>query len=84
MMDTKELRGKLGFVGQEPVLFDTTIEKNIRLGNLGARDGDMEEAAAAANAHDFISSDLPDGYKTYVGKMTFDVTDNLMVCTTVL
>ncbi len=66
-MDTKLLRDKMGFVGQEPVLFDSTIEKNIKLGNLQASSSDMEQAAEAANAHSFIQSDLPDGYETSVG-----------------
>jgi len=50
-------------------LFDTTIEKNIKLGNLVATTREMKDAAAIANAHNFITSDLPEKYNTYVGKV---------------
>ena len=65
------LRAQLGVVGQEPVLFDTSIEENIRMGMpIDQMDNvtieDIEQAAIAANAHEFISK-LPNKYKTYVG-----------------
>lgn len=60
------LRSKIGYVGQEPALFATTIEQNIRYGKPGASREEIEEAAKKANAHDFIQS-LPDGYLTQVG-----------------
>lgn len=65
------LREQLSVVGQEPVLFDDTIEQNIRLGlptdriHLATKE-DLEHAAKMANAHEFISK-LPEGYSTYVG-----------------
>lgn len=67
---TKLLHDKFGFVGQEPVLFDTTISENIGLGKDMASFEEIQEAAKAANAHDFITSDLPDAYDTNVGKVT--------------
>lgn len=70
--DVKELnvawlRKHIGVVGQEPVLFNTTIAENISFGAEGATEKDIEEAAREANAHDFISK-LPMGYNTLVGE----------------
>ena len=75
-LDTAWLRSQIGYVGQEATLFGGTIAQNIAYG-LGDRNWDDEldqwataavaEAAAGANAHDFISS-LPEGYQTYVGE----------------
>ena len=62
----KHLRSLIGYVGQEPTLFATTIEKNIKYGNPSASREEIEEAARLANAHDFISS-FSDGYDTQVG-----------------
>ncbi|EDV36373.1 uncharacterized protein Dana_GF11993 [Drosophila ananassae] len=61
------LRSQIGVVGQEPVLFATTIGENIRYGRPDATQGDIEKAARAANCHDFISK-LPKGYDTQVGE----------------
>ena len=63
----KWLRSHIGVVSQEPVLFDTTIAENIRYGKEDATMEEIQEAAMAANAHDFISS-LPDGYESLVGE----------------
>lgn len=49
------LRKHIGVVGQEPVLFNTTIAENISFGAEEATEKDIEEAAKEANAHDFIS-----------------------------
>jgi ABC-type multidrug transport system fused ATPase/permease subunit len=59
-VDVKELnvgwlRGHIGVVGQEPVLFATTIRENIRYGRGDATQEEIEAAAREANAHDFIS-----------------------------
>lgn len=48
------LRTHIGVVNQEPILFETTIAENIRLGKEGATQKEVEEAAKKANAHDFI------------------------------
>jgi ATP-binding cassette subfamily B (MDR/TAP) protein 1 len=60
------LRGSIGYVGQEPTLFATTIRGNIQYGNPDASQEQIEEAARLANAHDFITA-FPDGYDTQVG-----------------
>ena len=65
-INVKHLRSMIGYVGQEPTLFATTIAKNIQYGNPSATKEQIEEAARQANAHDFISS-FPDGYETQVG-----------------
>lgn len=65
-INVKYLRSNIGYVGQEPTLFATTIRGNIRYGNPDATDEQIEEAARMANAHDFISS-FTDGYDTQVG-----------------
>lgn len=61
------LRSQIGVVGQEPVLFATTIEENIRYGKKDSTMADIEKAARIANCHDFIMK-LPHGYKTMVGE----------------
>lgn len=60
------LRDQMGLVSQEPVLYDTTVEENIRYGCPDATQDQIIEAAKQANAHDFIMK-FPDGYKTRVG-----------------
>lgn len=50
------LRSKIGVVGQEPVLFNTTIGENIRYGLESATKTDIENAARQSNAHDFIKT----------------------------
>ncbi|KAG6517485.1 hypothetical protein ZIOFF_020877 [Zingiber officinale] len=62
----RSLRRHIGLVGQEPTLFSGTIRENIAYGADGATEAEIEEAARAANAHDFISG-LKDGYETYCG-----------------
>ncbi|CAF4466615.1 unnamed protein product, partial [Didymodactylos carnosus] len=47
-------RKQFGLVQQEAVLFDMSIEENIRLGKLDATDNEVVQAAILANAHDFI------------------------------
>jgi ATP-binding cassette subfamily B protein len=66
-LDPEWLRQQIGTVAQEPMLFATTIADNIRYGRTGATDAEVEAAARAANAHEFISR-FPEGYKTLVGE----------------
>lgn len=71
-MSLKELRDKIGYVPQEPYLFEASIAENIAYGksNTAPEDVPMEqiiEAAKAANAHDFIMK-LPKGYDTVPGE----------------
>jgi len=61
------LRGQIGLVAQETQLFSGTVRENLRYGNLSATDGDLEAAARAANAEEFIER-LPQTYDTVVGE----------------
>ena len=63
----KGLRGQIGFVLQDTVLFRGTIRDNIAYGRPSATDAEIEEAAKLANAHEFIAK-MPDGYHTMVGE----------------
>ncbi|NBD74321.1 ATP-binding cassette domain-containing protein [Patescibacteria group bacterium] len=71
-IDTRELtlasvRRAIAFVPQDPVMFHRTIRENIRYGRLEASDEEVEAAARAANAHDFIAA-APEGFDTLVGE----------------
>jgi len=66
-LDSDWLRGQVGVVSQEPVLFATTITENIRYGRPDASMEDVRAAAQAANAHDFVQA-FPEGYETKVGE----------------
>ncbi len=66
-LDPAWLRQQIGAVAQEPILFSTTIADNIRYARPDASDADVEAAARAANAHEFISR-FPEGYETLVGE----------------
>ncbi len=61
------LHAAIGVVPQDTVLFNDTIRYNIAYGREGATQADVEEAARAAQIHDFIAS-LPEGYDTKVGE----------------
>ena len=63
----ESLRAHISVVLQEPLLFGSTIRENVRYGRLEASDDEVEAAARAANAHDFISR-LPKGYDTKLGE----------------
>ena len=66
-LNIKWLRSQFGYVGQEPVLFSGTIADNIRFGKPNATQEEIEEAAKASNAHNFIMK-FPDKYDTFVGE----------------
>ncbi|PJF24487.1 MAG: ABC transporter ATP-binding protein, partial [Phototrophicales bacterium] len=61
------LREQIAIVPQETLLFGGSILENIRYGKLDATQDEIEAAAHAANAHDFICG-FPDGYNTVVGE----------------
>ncbi len=62
-----ELRAQLGIVSQETVLFHDTVRANIAYGRPEASDEDIERAARAAHAHEFISR-MTEGYESVVGE----------------
>ena len=62
-----KLRERISVVTQDTYLFHGTVAENLRFGNPGASQEQLEEAARTANAHDFISH-LPQGYDTVVGE----------------
>ena len=65
-MSKKSLRGLMGLVTQDSILFNDTVKNNIGLGKEDATEEEIIEAAKIANAHDFIM-DLPEGYNTNIG-----------------
>jgi len=66
-LDPEWLRQQIGVVAQEPLLFSSSIADNIRYGKAGASMAEIEAAAKAANAHDFITR-FPERYDTLVGE----------------
>jgi len=62
-----DLRGSIGTVPQEPALFSGSVRENILYARAGATDAEVEAAARAAHAHEFIER-LADGYDTRVGE----------------
>ena len=62
-----EIRALISVVNQDTFLFHGTVEENIRLGRPDASQEDLEDAARAANIHDFILT-LPQGYQTTIGE----------------
>jgi ATP-binding cassette subfamily B protein/subfamily B ATP-binding cassette protein MsbA len=63
----KSLRNQVGIVLQEPFLFPLSIAENIAYGRPQASMADIEAAARAARAHEFVAK-LPDGYRTVIGE----------------
>lgn len=67
MIGAEQRNALINVVPQEPLLFQTSVRENIRMGKLDATDEEIEEAAKKAEIHDFIVS-LPDGYDTDAGE----------------
>ncbi len=67
-VNLRSLREQIGIVPQETTLFSDTVYNNIRYGKLDATREEVEAAARAANAHEFILHDLAEGYDTPVGE----------------
>jgi ATP-binding cassette, subfamily B, bacterial len=63
----QSFRRHLAIVTQEPFLFNDTVRQNILFGRLDATAAEVEEAAAHANAHEFIRQ-LAQGYQTVIGE----------------
>ena len=66
-LDRADFRRHMALVPQDPVIFAASARDNIRFGRPEASDAEVEEAAKAAAAHDFLTA-LPDGYDSYVGE----------------
>ncbi|PTX54183.1 ATP-binding cassette subfamily B protein [Litoreibacter ponti] len=66
-IDRADFRRSVALVPQDPVIFAASARENIRFGRPDASDADVEEAAKAAAAHEFLVG-LPDGYDSYVGE----------------
>ena len=68
LLNLQWLRSKIGFVSQEPILFDASIRENIAYGDTSryVTMAEICEAAKAANIHQFIET-LPEQYETNVG-----------------
>ena len=66
-MARDDFRRYLALVPQDPVIFATTARENIRFGRPDASDAEVEAAARAAAAHEFIMA-LPEGYDSQVGE----------------
>jgi ATP-binding cassette subfamily B protein/subfamily B ATP-binding cassette protein MsbA len=62
-----ELRQRFGLVSQEILMFNDTVENNIRYGKPNATMAEIEAAARSAHAHTFITEKLPEGYQSLVG-----------------
>ena len=77
----RSLREQMGLVPQDPFLFAGTIGDNVRFGRPGAGDGEVEEAARLANAHEFILA-LPEGYDTEIleGGVNLSVGQRQLIC----
>ncbi|MFN3575873.1 MAG: ABC transporter transmembrane domain-containing protein [Tabrizicola sp.] len=66
-MARSDFRQAIALVPQDPVIFAASARENIRFGRLDASDAEVEAAARAAAAHDFLSA-LPQGYDSYLGE----------------
>ncbi len=64
---TRDLRGQIAVVTQETILFNDTVRNNIALGRPGANNGEIEEAAKHAFAHEFIMEKVQ-GYDSLIGE----------------
>jgi ABC-type multidrug transport system fused ATPase/permease subunit len=63
----RSLRREIGVISQDPFLFSATVRENIAFGLVDARDDLIEQAARAAQAHEFVE-ELPQGYDTVIGE----------------
>ncbi|MDB5933303.1 MAG: transporter [Massilia sp.] len=66
-LDLHTLRGAIGIVPQDTIIFSADAMENIRYGRAGATDDEVVQAAKMAAAHEFIER-LPQGYKSFLGE----------------
>ncbi|WP_170758526.1 ABC transporter transmembrane domain-containing protein [Ruegeria lacuscaerulensis] len=66
-LDRADFRSHMALVPQDPIIFAESARENIRFGRLDATDVEVEAAARAAAAHEFIAA-LPEGYDSFVGE----------------
>ncbi len=66
-VDPASLREQVGYVSQDVFLFDGTVRENVAYGSFDATDAEVEAAARAAEAHEFVTA-LPEGYDTRIGE----------------
>lgn len=66
-LEREAMRRHIALVPQDPIIFASSARDNIRFGRPDATDAEIEQAARAAAAHDFITA-LPDGYDSYLGE----------------
>jgi ABC-type multidrug transport system fused ATPase/permease subunit len=67
VVSLESLREQISIVSQEPFLFNGTVRENILYGKLDATEAELQDAARAANCHEFISR-LPNSYDSHVGE----------------
>ncbi len=67
-LSIKSLRDHISIVTQEPILFNESVKDNIRYGKMDATDTEIEAAAKAAYAYDFIQG-FPNGFNTIIGEL---------------
>jgi ATP-binding cassette subfamily B protein len=67
-LQRRSLRREIGVISQDPFLFSASVRDNIAFGLPDAPHETVEAAARAAQAHDFIVNDLPQGYDTVIGE----------------
>lgn len=67
-LSIKSLRDQISIVTQEPILFNESVKDNIRYGKMDATDLEIENAARAAYAYDFVQS-FPKGFDTLIGEL---------------
>ncbi len=66
-LDLRDLRGRFSYVGQDPVIFSTTLRDNIRYGRINATDQEIAAVCRLARVDEFLKN-LPDGMDTYLGE----------------
>jgi ATP-binding cassette subfamily C protein CydC len=67
LMDSYDLRSRIGVISQNTYLFAASLRDNLRLARPQATQQEIEQAARAAQLHDFIQT-LPEGYDTWIGE----------------